>query len=103
NAACILFDGGTGANTCCGTLEMLQLSHGTTWGPAAMEYRNCDSIQAFQPVINGGNNTNDGAINRQRKPGCRLNGSNSNDTLAARNNVFQGGSMGAGGISVMGV
>src|SRR5207249_2863404 len=48
-------------------------------------------------------NTSDGAINRIRKPGCRLNGSNSNDTLAARNNVFQGGSMGEGGISVMGV
>jgi hypothetical protein len=103
NAACIVFDGGSGANTCCGTMEIMQLSQGTTWGPAAMEYRNCDSIQTTQVIINGGNATNDGAINRIRKPGVRLNGSNSSDTLAARNNTFRGGSAGAGGISAMGV
>jgi hypothetical protein len=103
NAACILFDGGTTANTCCGTAKMLQLSHGTTWGPAAMEYRNADSIDCQQPMINGGNATNDGAINRIRKPGVRFCGSNSSDTLAARNNVFKSGSAGAGGVFVAGV
>jgi hypothetical protein len=103
NAACMLFDGSTTANTCLGTAEMMQLSHGTTWGPAAIELRNCDSIQFLSPVINGGNATSDGAINRVRKPGVRLNGSNSSDTLASRNNVFRGGSAGAGGINVMGV
>jgi hypothetical protein len=103
NAACVLFDGSTTANTCCGTIKMIQLSHGTTWGPAAMEYRNADSIDCQQPMINGGDATNDGPTNRIRKPGVRLNGSNSNDTLASRNNVFRGGSAGAGGVSVMGV
>jgi len=103
NAACVLFDGATTANTCCGAIEMIQLSHGTTWGPAAMEYRNADSIDCQQPMINGGNATNDGAINRIRKPGVRLCGSSSSDTLAARNNVFKGGSAGVGGVNVMGL
>jgi hypothetical protein len=103
NAACTLFDGATTANTCCALMEMSQLSHGATWGPAAMEYRNADSIECQQIMINGGNATADGAINRTRKPGVRFCGSNSSDTLAARNNVFKGGSAGAGGVFVAGV
>jgi hypothetical protein len=103
NAAAMILDGGTTANTCCGTIQMIQLSHGTTWGPAAIEIRNSDSIQWQQPVVNGGNATNDGAINRIRKPGVRICGSNSSDTLAARNHVFKGGDAGAGGVFVAAV
>lgn len=103
NGACIVFDGGTGANTCCGSIMQAVLLHGSTWGPAAIEGRNCDSLEFFGAVINGGSNTDDGAINRRRKPGVRLNGSNTSDTFASRNNVFHGGSAGAGGINIMGV
>lgn len=52
---------------------------------------------------NGGNATNDGAINRVRKPGVRLNGSIVSATLASRNNVFRDGDAGAGGVSIMGL
>jgi hypothetical protein len=103
NGTCMQLDGGTGANTNISIFEMIQLSHGTTWGPAAIELRNADSIDFIQVVINGGNATSDGAINRVRKPGVRINGSNTSDTLAARNNTFRGGSAGAGGVTVMGV
>jgi len=101
NGGAWLADGTTTANTCCGMVEMVQISHGTTWGPAAVDFRNCDSIQFLKPVINGGNNTNDGAINRIRKPGIRHNGSNTAATLASRNNSFNAGDPGAGGISSM--
>jgi hypothetical protein len=103
NGECIELGGGTAANTCCGSMTMLQLSHGTTWGPAAIEYANSDSVIANQMMINGGIATNDGAINRIRKPGVRLNGSIVSATLASRNNVFNDGDAGAGGVSVMGV
>lgn len=103
NACCVRVDGDATANTNLGTMDTCQLSHGTTWGPAAIEYRNCDSIDSMVVVINGGNVTNDGAINRIRKPGVRFNGSNTNAALAARNNTFRGGSAGAGGVSTMGV
>lgn len=103
NGACIVFDGGTGANTCCGSILQAVMLHGSTWGPAAIEGRNCDSLEFFAPIINGGSATSDGAINRIRKPGVRLNGSNTSDTFASRNNVFHGGSAGAGGVSIMGV
>jgi len=103
NGTCLKFSGGTGANTCCGTILQAQLSHGTTWGPAAIEIYNSDSVEYLSIYINGGSNTSDGAINRIRKPGVRLNGSNTSATLAARNNTFRGGSAGAGGMSAMGV
>lgn len=103
NSTCHRFDGDTTANTCCSQINTVQMSHGTTWGPAAFEFRNSDSIQVYNLVVNGGNATNDGAVNRIRKPGVRLNGSNTNATLAARNNQFSGGSAGVGGVSVMGV
>lgn len=103
NAACIRLDGVTTANACCSVMNMLQLSHGTTWGPAAVEFRNADSWLMLHVIINGGNATNDGAINRIRKPGVRLNGSNSVASLAARNNTMRDGSAGAGGVSAMGV
>lgn len=103
NGAAMHLDGGTGANTCCGIMMMMQLSHGTTWGPAAIACMNSDSIEFIQCMINGGNNTNDGAVNRIRKPGVRLNGSNTSAALASRNNSFRSGSAGAGGVSVMGL
>jgi hypothetical protein len=103
NGTCIRMDGDTTANTCCANIEMFQFSHGTTWGPAAMEFRNSDSVLTINAMINGGSITADGAINRVRKPGVRLNGSNSSATLAARNNQFNGGSAGLGGVDVMGV
>lgn len=102
NSCCVWLNGATTANTCCGMGWMWQLSHGTTWGPAAFELLNSDSIDFLHVVINGGSNTNDGAINRIRKPGVRLN-SGLSATLAARNNSFRGGSAGAGGVSAMGV
>ncbi len=100
-AAAMILDGGTGANTCCGTFQQLQISHGSTWGPAAIECINSDSLEFLSVFINGGNNTNDGAGNRIRKPGVRQNGSNTSVSLAARNNTFRGGDPGAGGISCM--
>lgn len=103
NGACAVLDGDATANTNLSLLEMWQLSHGTTWGPAAVEYRNCDSLQGYIVVINGGNATNDGAINRIRKPGVRFNGSTTNVTLAARNNTLDGGDCGVGGVSAMGL
>lgn len=103
NATGLIFDGGTSANTCCGTIQSGQISHGTTWGPAAIELKNSDSNDFIQILINGGNVTSDGAINRIRKPGVRLNGSATNSTLSARNNTFRGGSAGAGGVSAMGL
>jgi hypothetical protein len=103
NACSLYFDGGTAANTCCGVVMMGQLSHGTTWGPAAIELANSDSIDFIQVLCNGGNPTNLGAINRVTKPGVRINGSNTNATLASRNNTFHGGSAGAGGVSHMGL
>jgi len=102
NAYCVRFNGGSTANTCCGTFIGGQLSHGTTWGPAALEFSNSDSIDTIQLYINGGNATNDGAINRVRKPGVRLNGSIVSATLASRNNTFRGGDPGIGGVCNMG-
>jgi hypothetical protein len=103
NACSIYMSGGSAANTCCGMMQMLQISYGTTWGPAALEFLNSDSVLILQPMMNGGNNTNDGAINRVRKPGIRMAGSIVSATLAARNNIIQDGDPGAGGISIMGV
>lgn len=107
NAGGFLFSGGTGANSCCGMVSMGQISHGSTWGPAGIECNNADSIifaQIMQnQTIGGGAGTNDGAINRIRKPGVRLNGSNTSATLASRNNIFLDGDASVGGVSAMGV
>lgn len=103
NACSIDLDGGSAANTCCGLMQMLQISYGSTWGSAALEFRNSDSIVVDQMMSNGGNATNDGVINRIRKPGVRFNGSIVSATLSSRNNVFRDGDPGLGGINVMGV
>lgn len=103
NGSGMIFDGSSTANTCCAIVEMVQISHGTTWGPAAIETRNSDTVDFIQVMINGGNGTNDGAINRIRKPGVRINGSIVSATLSSRNQTFRGGSAGAGGLSAMGV
>lgn len=102
NGCAFYMNGGTAANTAIAVVEMAQLSIGTTWGPAAIELYNADSIDFIQVIVNGGNVTNDGAINRIRKPGMRCNGSIVSATLAARNITLRGGSMGAGGLSCMG-
>ncbi len=103
NAAAWVLDGGTGANTCCGVAQMLQVSHGTTWGPAGLECKNSDSVDFFQLMVNGGSNVNGGAVNRITKPGVRLNGSATSVSLPARNNNFRSGDPGAGGVSSMGL
>lgn len=104
NACAIGLSGGTAANTNLGIIQMLQISYGTTWGPAAMEFYNSDSVICEQIVMNGGNHTNDGIINRYRREGVRYNGSIVSTALAARNNVWRDGDPGGpsgGGISCM--
>ncbi len=103
NAACLYLNGSTTAKTSYGLIEMAQLSHGTTWGPAGIEIGSAENITFLHVVLTGGVVTNDGAINRIRKPGVRLNGSNTNAILAATNNTFIDGDPGAGGVSVMGL
>jgi hypothetical protein len=100
NGACIKLDGSTTGNSNLSLLQMLHFSHGTTWGPSAVDIRNCDSTEWQLLVINGGNATNDGAVNRIRKPGVRLAGSET-ASLASRNNVFRDGDPGVGGVSSM--
>jgi hypothetical protein len=101
NACGVMLTGDAVANSCCALGTSVQISHGATWGPAAMEFVNSDSWNWESIYINGGNATNDGAINRIRKPGIRFNGSNTNQSLCARNNTISGGSTGAGGCSHM--
>lgn len=103
NSCAILFSGDLTANTCLIHFSSIYISHGSTWGPAAIEFGNSDSNDLQDIIINGGSFTNDGTINRIRKPGIRINGSNTSATLACRNNTFTNGSAGAGGISNMGV
>lgn len=98
--------GASGANTCLGIIDLAQISYGTTWGPAAMEFNNSDTVICRQVIMNGGNNTTEVNGNRQRKPGVRLNGSNTASGLATRNVVFYDGDPGGnggGGCSSMGV
>lgn len=108
NGGAIKLGGGSGANTCCGTIADIQVSYGLTWGPAAVEFSNSDSIIGQTWMMNGGSNVTEANGNRQRKPGVRFNGSNVSQTLASRNNVLRdvdpGGSPGGplGGISFMG-
>lgn len=103
NGGAYKLNGAVGADTCCGLIELGQISHGTTWGPAAIEFGNSDSIVLAQVFMNGGNNTTETGGNRQRKPGIRYNGSNTNSGLASRNNALYDVDPGAGGISAMGV
>lgn len=101
--------GNASHNTCCGSVRDVQVSFGGTWGPAAIEVGNSDTVDITMAQMNGGSNTTGTNGNRQQRPGVRLNGSNVSGTLAARNWVFQsidpGGSPGGplGGISAMGV
>lgn len=107
NGGAYKLNGAVGADTCCGVIDVVHISHGTTWGPAAIEFMNSDSIVIRQPFINGGNNTTETGGNRQRKPGIRFNGSNTNSGLASRNNVIYDGDPAGlstgGGCSAMGV
>lgn len=103
NGAAIKLSGSTTGNANLSEYGVGTVSHGTTWGPAAIDFRNADSEQFSQMVINGGNGTNDGAINRIRKPGYRFSGHATNLGLAARNMHILDGDPGVGGISNMGV
>lgn len=107
NGGAYKLNGAVGADTCCGVIDVVHISHGTTWGPAAIEFMNSDSIAVRSPFINGGNNATETGGNRQRKPGIRFNGSNTNSGLAARNNVIYdgdpAGTSTGGGCSSMGV
>lgn len=87
NAACVVLDGDTTANTNCGVCVMWQLTHGSVWGPAAIDIRNADSLHFISPYINGGDPTAEAnpLINRTRKEGVTVAGSNTSIALAARN------------------
>jgi hypothetical protein len=104
NGSAIYLSGDTTTNACLFTIDTATISHGTTWGPAAMDCRNTDSFVARQVVINGGSATSTTA-NRVNKPGWRLSGSTSSvaSGLWARNVVIEDGDPGAGGISAMGL
>lgn len=98
--------GNTTSNTNCGVIMHGQISSGANWGPATLDFRNCDSMSMYDIYVNGGSNVNDGAINRVRKPGYRMAGHNTDVGLACRNNTVRGGdtgSAGGGGLSTMGV
>lgn len=105
NSCALLLDGDTTANANLNHYDTIIVSHGTTWGPAAIDLRNSDSNEFTNVVINGGSNTVINAINRVTKPGVRFNASALSQAsgLSSRNNVFKSGSPGAGGFSVMGV
>lgn len=103
NACGILLDGDATANANLNHFDTCAISHGATWGPAAIEFRNSDSNEMTNIVINGGSNASLSQPNRITKPGVRFNGSNTNQTLAARNNVLKSGSCGVGGTSNMGI
>lgn len=106
NGGAYKLSGASGANTCCGVIDMVQISHGTTWGPAAVEFLNSDDIIFRQVMINGGSNVTETNGNRQRKPGYRFNGSNTSAGLASRNTIINDGDPGGnggGGVSSMGV
>lgn len=109
NGGAYKLSGGTGANTCVGIIDMVQISYGTTFGPAAMEFLNSDSIVCRQITQYGGSNTTLANGNRQQRPGVRFNGSNASAGLSARNNIFYDGDPGGapggpqGGCSSMGV
>jgi hypothetical protein len=96
--------GDANSNTNCGLILLGQLSYGSNWGPALMDFRNSDSMNIQDLYMNGGSNTNDGAINRIRRPGMRFAGHNVSAGFACRNITVQGGdpgSLNGGGISNM--
>lgn len=110
NSMAMYLNGGSGANTCCNTFLEVAISHGSAWGPAAIEFGNSDSNDFQSCYINGGTRAVFGAApnNRMTKPGARQNGSNTSGTLASRNNTFTGGDPGSlpitnGGVELMGL
>ena len=105
NACAFLLDGDLTANANLNHFDTCQAVYTTTptWGPAGVELRNSDSNEFSNCVINGGNPASLAQPNRVTKPGVRDNGSNSNQTLASRNNVFKSGSAGAGGYYQVGL
>lgn len=103
NACSYLLDGDLTANANLNHFDTCVVSQGTTWGPAGVEFRNSDSNEFTNVIINGGSAVALAQPNRITRPGVRFNGSNTNVTLAARNNVFKSGSAGVGGVCQMGI
>lgn len=106
NSPVFSLSGNTTANTNCGLILHGQHSYGSNWGPAAIDYRNSDSLDMQDIYLNGGSDVNDGAINRRRRPGVRFAGHNTDAGLACRNSVVRSGdpgSLGGGGVSSMGL
>ena len=103
NGCGVVHDGDLTANANLNHWDTCQVIHGTTWGPSAMEFRNSDSNEMTNCVMNGGSATALAQPNRITKPGIRFTGSNSNAGMASRNNVFKSGSAGVGGVSNMGI
>lgn len=111
NGSVYQFSGNTTSNTNCGLILLGQLTNGSNWGPATIDFRNSDSMDIQDVYVNGGSNTNDGAINRIRKPAIRLAGHNTDVGLACRNISIRSGDPGStiagplpgGGVSSMGV
>ena len=100
NGCGFLLDGDLTANANLNSFECCQIVRQVTgtWGPASIEFRNSDSNEFTNVVVNGGNATLLSQPNRTTKPGVSLMGSNTNQTLSARNNVFKSGSAGVGGV-----
>lgn len=106
NGSIYSFSGDANSNTNCGLIIQGQLTHGSNWGPAAVDFRNSDSMDMQDVYLNGGSNTNDGAVNRIRKPGVRVAGHNTLAGFACRNITIRSGDPGSasgGGVSNMGL
>lgn len=81
--------GGSGANTCCGKIDVVQLSYGTSWGLPAIDCGNSDSLDIQMLMMNGGDPTVEANGNRKRRSGVLLAGSTVSNTLASRNMSFR--------------
>lgn len=106
NGACMLFEGTASTNSNSMEVDMSRFSYGTNYGPACLEFHNSDSNTFRQPVMNGGNPANDGAINRVRRTGARFGASATGSIQASRNNTFYDGdpgSLNGGGVVAMGL
>lgn len=101
NGAAFFLQGTATTNSNLFTIDQARWSIGTNYGPAGIEFHNADSITIRQSVMNGGNATNDGAVNRVRRPGVRLGGSAIGSGQASRNNTFYDGDAGTGGVVAM--
>jgi hypothetical protein len=106
NGSCWMTEGTSTTNTNLYTVNQGRWSYGTNYGPACFEFHNADSANLYQQVMNGGNSTNDGAINRVRRPGVRFEASAVSGAFTSRNIHFYDGDAGGpsgGGVVAMGL